>query len=77
MTVQGKGYLHPDGRVAVSRLRLDALLEYIPKGPSERVVSVDYSIGGQPRSSSRVTAKLCEGGVAAELQHAAWGAGEP
>jgi hypothetical protein len=50
--VQGKGYLHPDGRVAVSRLRLDALLEYIPKGPSERVVSVDYSIGGQPRSSS-------------------------
>jgi hypothetical protein len=43
VTVQGKGYLHPDGRVAASCLRLDRLLEYVPKGPSERVVSVHYS----------------------------------
>lgn len=43
VTVQGKGYLHPDSKVAASRLRLDRLLEYVPKGPSERVVSVHYS----------------------------------
>lgn len=43
MTVQGKGYQHPaDGKVAVSRIRLDRVLEYVPKGPSECVVSVNY-----------------------------------
>lgn len=52
MTVQGKGYLHPDGRVATCRLRLDKLLEYVPKGPSERVVSVHYSNSSANLSSS-------------------------
>lgn len=85
VTVQGKGYIHPDGRVAVSCLRLDALLEYLPKGPAEKVVSLDYcspigansSSGGahaahynSMRGRSRVQSPAVQ--LAASLQQAAW-----
>lgn len=59
VTVQGKGYLHPDGRVATCRLRLDRLLEYVPKGPSERVVSVHYS-SSDNHSSGALSARISE-----------------
>lgn len=39
---KGKAYTHPDGRVAVSALYMQEVLEYVPKGPCERVVSVVY-----------------------------------
>lgn len=85
VTVQGKGYVHPDGRVAVSCLRLDGLLEYLPKGPAEKVVSLDYcspigadsSSGGAhvaPYSSVRGTSRVQPPAVqlVASLQQAAW-----
>lgn len=70
VTVQGKGYLHPDGRVAVSSIQLDDMLAYIPKGPAERVVSVHYDVAGQRSSggSGRVPAVQ----LVPELRAAAW-----
>lgn len=61
MTIQGKGYMHPDGMVAASRLRLDKLLEYVPKGPSERVVSVAYSAAEAYSSSDVLSVGSSEG----------------
>eukprot|EP00878_Enallax_costatus_P014119 GHUV01014768.1.p1 GENE.GHUV01014768.1~~GHUV01014768.1.p1 ORF type:complete len:166 (+),score=39.23 GHUV01014768.1:253-750(+) len=36
--VKGKGYQHPDGRVAVSALYVEKVLEYVPKGPADRLI---------------------------------------
>lgn len=58
VTVQGKGYLHPDGRVAVSGIRLDQLLQYVPKGPTDKVVSslsYDDAIGRASIRTAGVT----------------------
>lgn len=123
MTVQGKGYLHPNGKVAVSRLRLvpsrfllllvccswlhsqggtpishqqlcfhactsllphcrrlDDLLEYVPTGPAERVVCVNYDAAAakaaeqddalRRSSGSRVAVPLMR--LVPELRAAAW-----
>lgn len=43
VTVQSKGYVHPDGKVAVSCIRLDRIMEYVPQGPTDKVVTIDYS----------------------------------
>lgn len=80
VTVQGKGYLHPDGKVAVSRIRLEDLLEYLPTGPAERVVSVNYDTAEQRSSrNSRLVAgeRSSVGRIPAmqlvpELRAAAW-----
>lgn len=40
--VSGKGYRHPDGRVAVAALLFDEVLEYVPQRPKERIVDVEY-----------------------------------
>lgn len=43
--VAGRGYEHPDGRVAASSLMLQRVLEYVPCGPDadERVLQLDYA----------------------------------
>lgn len=40
--VSGKGYSHPDGRMAVAALLFDKVLEYVPQRPKERIVDVEY-----------------------------------
>lgn len=71
VSVQGKGYCHPDGRVAVSHLRLNAFMEYLPKGPSDKVVALRYDRDGthtlQTSSSSSLQA-VQHGGLAAAAQ---------
>jgi hypothetical protein len=75
VTVRGKGYLHPDGRVAVSGIRLDDLLAYIPKGPAECVVSVNYDVARQQgSSSSAVRAPAMQ--LVPDLRAAAWDVSE-
>lgn len=76
----GKGYSHPDGRVAVSSARLDTVLEYLPKGPAEQVVAVDYGhshthYGLRSSRSSRRTRNTQRAAaltLAPELQQAVW-----
>ncbi|WIA37158.1 hypothetical protein OEZ86_014118 [Tetradesmus obliquus] len=45
--VKGRGYTHADsGCVAVPSLLFDAVLEYVPQTPKERLMAVDYGCGG-------------------------------
>jgi hypothetical protein len=44
--IKGKAYTCADsGCVAVPALLFDAVLEYVPQTPKERLMSVDYAAG--------------------------------
>jgi hypothetical protein len=44
--IKGKAYRHAEsGYVAVPALLFDAVLEYVPQTPKERLMSVDYGAG--------------------------------
>lgn len=40
--VLGKGYSHPDGRVAASAVLFNEVLQYVPQTPKERIACLDY-----------------------------------